>query len=70
MATPTLTLTIHTLGMDTHRALVEDVRTGISVKFCRATIEDSFAKAGLQLREWVVDERQRFAHVLAAPAPS
>jgi len=48
----------------------ETVRTGISVKFSRAAVEDSFAKAGLQLREWVVDERQRFAHALAAPTPS
>jgi L-histidine Nalpha-methyltransferase len=56
-------------GLEVRFEAGETVRTGISVKFSRATVEDSFAKAGFQLREWVVDERQRFAHALAAPAP-
>jgi L-histidine Nalpha-methyltransferase len=47
----------------------ETVRTEISVKFTRAALERSFAEAGLALRAWFSDSRQRFALALATAAP-
>jgi L-histidine Nalpha-methyltransferase len=47
----------------------ETVRTEISVKFTRATIERSFAEAGLDLRAWFTDSGQRFALALATAMP-
>ncbi|MBV9119153.1 MAG: L-histidine N(alpha)-methyltransferase [Chloroflexi bacterium] len=45
----------------------ETVRTEISAKFTRATIEKAFAGAGLRLEAWYTDERGRFAEALAVP---
>ena len=47
----------------------ETIRTEISVKFTRATIERAFAEAGLDLRAWFTDSGQRFALALATPIP-
>ncbi len=42
----------------------ERVRTEISVKFTRETVEESFRSAGLRLQEWITDAQGRFALAL------
>src|SRR5215831_2688352 len=46
----------------------EAIRTEISVKFTRESIERSMSEAGLETRAWFTDAQQRFATVLAVPA--
>lgn len=43
------------------------IRTEISAKFTRASVAEMLREAGLALRAWFTDERQRFALALAAP---
>ena len=46
----------------------EAVRTEISVKFTRESVEESFAGAGLRLRRWFTDPDERFALALGEAA--
>ena len=46
----------------------ESIRTEISCKQDRASIEAILAGAGMEIREWVTDGEERYALVLAAPA--
>ncbi|MDX6645548.1 MAG: L-histidine Nalpha-methyltransferase [Miltoncostaeaceae bacterium] len=46
----------------------EEVRTELSCKFTRASVERMYADAGLELLEWRTDPRGWFAISLAAPA--
>lgn len=39
----------------------ESIRTEISAKYDRPTVEGLFAEAGLELAEWVADDRARYA---------
>jgi len=43
----------------------ESIRTEISCKYDRATIENLFARAGLSLERWMTDSEQRFALAVA-----
>ena len=45
----------------------ESVRTEISVKFTRQSIEKAFREAGLRLAAWLTDARERFALALGEP---
>jgi L-histidine Nalpha-methyltransferase len=46
----------------------DSVRTEISCKYDRPTLEAIFADAGLRVARWVTDERERYALVLGAPS--
>jgi L-histidine N-alpha-methyltransferase len=48
----------------------EAVRTEISVKFTRESVERFFADAGLRLSGWFTDEGKRFALALGEAAPN
>ncbi len=45
----------------------ESIRTEISCKYDRATVDDLFEAAGLEVERWVEDERGFFALVLGKP---
>jgi L-histidine N-alpha-methyltransferase len=54
-------------GVEVRFADGETVRTEISVKFTRATVDRSFEEAGLALLAWLTDPDQRFALALGTP---
>ena len=45
----------------------ETVRTEISVKFTRVSVEAAFEEVGLSMESWLTDARGRFALALAKP---
>lgn len=53
------------LDLDVHLDAGEEVRTELSAKFTRASIEAALLAADLKLTRWYTDPRQRFALVLA-----
>jgi L-histidine N-alpha-methyltransferase len=58
---------IRALGMDVHFTRDEDIRTEISCKFTRTSLEREFAAAGLDLISWYTDEEGLFALSLTGP---
>jgi L-histidine N-alpha-methyltransferase len=54
-------------GDTVHIARGEALRTEISAKYDRSTIDDLFVEAGLTVARWVEDELGFYALVLAAP---
>ena len=52
---------IRALDLTVHFAQGEELRTEISAKFRRATLEAEFAKAGLRLAQWWTDAEADFA---------
>jgi L-histidine N-alpha-methyltransferase len=48
----------------------EELRTEISAKFTRARLEADLAAAGLECDDWLTDDDELFALVLARPAPA
>jgi L-histidine N-alpha-methyltransferase len=44
------------------------MRTEISAKFTRQSVQDGFAEAGLCVDAWYTDERERFALALSSPS--
>jgi len=48
----------------------ERIRTEISAKYDRATVEELFADADLAMDRWVEDARAYYALVLAVPTGS
>lgn len=61
-------VTIGALDMELRIARDEEIRTEISCKFTRATVEEMYAAAGLRLAEWHTDARGWFAVSVATPA--
>jgi L-histidine N-alpha-methyltransferase len=61
-------VTIPAAGMAVDFADGEELRTEISVKFTRASIQRELARAGLDTAEWYTDPRERFALCLCVPA--
>jgi len=47
----------------------ETIRTEVSAKFTRASVEAALSDAAMQLEEWFTDPRERFALALASPVP-
>jgi L-histidine N-alpha-methyltransferase len=62
--------TVHIPGADLRIDLAagETIRTEISAKFTRATVEALLVDASMQLEEWFTDPAERFALALASPA--
>ncbi|HEV3232333.1 MAG TPA: L-histidine N(alpha)-methyltransferase [Candidatus Dormibacteraeota bacterium] len=54
-------------GLEVDFAAGETVRTEISGKYTRASVEAAFAEAGLRLDAWYTDDHSRFALALARP---
>ena len=48
----------------------ESIRTEISTKYDRRTLDDLFAQSGLVVDRWIEDELGYYALVLAAPLPA
>jgi L-histidine N-alpha-methyltransferase len=61
------TVTIPGARMRVDLAGGETIRTEISAKFTRASVEGLFAEASMQLEEWFTDPAERFALALASP---
>lgn len=59
---------IEALGMDVPFAAGESILTEISRKFTRASVERTYAEAGLRLRAWHEDADGWYALSLASPA--
>jgi len=59
---------IRALGMRTHFARNEEMRTEISTKFTRQRLEECYAAAGLELLDWWTDPEDLYALSLARPA--
>ena len=45
----------------------ETIRTEVSAKFTRATVDEMLGEASMQLEEWFTDPAERFALALASP---
>jgi L-histidine Nalpha-methyltransferase len=56
-------------GMQVDFAAGETLRTEISVKFTRATVEGCLDEASMRLAGWFTDPGERFALALATPTP-
>jgi L-histidine N-alpha-methyltransferase len=56
------------LGMDVEFGDGEEMRTELSCKFTRASLERTYAGAGLELTDWFTDAEDLFALSLAKPA--
>jgi L-histidine N-alpha-methyltransferase len=56
-------------GMELDLAAGETLRTEISAKFTRATVEGCLRDASMRLTRWFTDSAERFALALAAPTP-
>jgi L-histidine N-alpha-methyltransferase len=61
---------VRALDLAVDFAAGEQMRTEISTKFRRRTVETELAAAGLQLTHWWTDPRQDFALSLSVPAGS
>ena len=61
--------TVHIPGAEMRVDLAggETVRTEISAKFTRVSVEGMLAEASMQLEEWFTDPAERFALALASP---
>lgn len=59
---------VEALDLDVDFAEGEEMRTEISCKFSRATVEAMYREAGLELLEWHTDPQERFAVSMAARA--
>ncbi len=62
------TVHIAALGLDVHFARGEELRTEISAKFRRASVQAELAAAGLRLTQWWTDPAGDFALSLSVPA--
>jgi L-histidine N-alpha-methyltransferase len=51
-------------GLDLRFAAGDEIRTEISCKYTRASLEERVAGTGLTLDRWFVDENERFALAL------
>ncbi len=67
-ATEPQNVAIPVLGLEIEFAEGEELRTEISAKFTRARLEADLAAAGLALADWLTDDDEQFALVLARPA--
>jgi L-histidine N-alpha-methyltransferase len=67
-ATESQSVAIAALGLEIEFAEGEELRTEISAKFTRARLEADLAAAGLELADWLTDDDELFALVLARPA--
>ena len=67
-ATEPQNVAIGALDLEIEFAEGEELRTEISAKFTRARLEADLAAAGLELADWLTDEEEQFALVLARPA--
>ena len=61
------TTLVRDLDLPVHFDAGEEMRTEISAKFTRATVEGALGEAEMQLEEWFTDPRERFALALASP---
>jgi L-histidine N-alpha-methyltransferase len=67
-ATEPQSVAIGALDLEIEFAEGEELRTEISAKFTRARLEADLDAAGLELADWLTDEDELFALVLARPA--
>ena len=67
-ATEPQNVAIAALDLEIEFAEGEELRTEISAKFTRARLEADLAAAGLELADWLTDDDEQFALVLARPA--
>ncbi|MEA2265074.1 MAG: L-histidine Nalpha-methyltransferase [Solirubrobacteraceae bacterium] len=67
-ATAAQTVAIGALDLEIEFADGEELRTEISAKFTRARVEADLGAAGLELADWLTDDEELFALVLARPA--
>jgi L-histidine N-alpha-methyltransferase len=68
-ATEPQNVAIGALDLEIEFAEGEELRTEISAKFTRARLDADLAAAGLVLADWLTDDDEQFALVLAGPAP-
>jgi len=67
-ATESQSVAIPSLGLEIEFAEGEELRTEISAKFTRTRLDADLAAAGLELDDWLTDDEEQFALVLARPA--
>lgn len=66
-ATKPMNVTIEDLQLEIDLAEGEEIHSEVSCKFDRSDVEQVFAGSGMQLHQWLTDDRGWYALALAAP---